>query len=61
MKKPIKQELTVEKLYPNARARRAADEAIDQLDPKLPMTAFLDAWDQAYFDVAKESPFRPKT
>ena len=56
-KKP-KKEPTVEKLFPNARARAAADAAIESLDPKLPMSAYLDAWEAAYFAVAKSSPFR---
>jgi hypothetical protein len=60
MKKPIRQYQTVEQLYPNAKARRKADEAIDKLDAKLPMTVFLDAWDQAYVDAGGQSPFRPK-
>lgn len=50
----------VEDLFPNARARKAADAAVDQLDPQLPMTAFLDAWEAAYFEVAGRSPFRGK-
>lgn len=50
----------VEELFPNARARKAADDAIDKLDPQLPMTAYLDAWEAAYFEVAGRSPFREK-
>jgi len=53
-----RKERTVEELFPNAAARKAADDAIDRLDPKLPMTAFLDAWEAAYFGIAKKSPFR---
>lgn len=49
---------TVEALFPNAKGRRVADAAIDQLDPALPMTTFLDAWEGAYFEVAKASAFR---
>jgi len=56
--KKRKREPTVEERFPNARARQAADEAIDALDPKLPMVAFLDAWEAAYFKVAGSSPFR---
>jgi hypothetical protein len=53
-----KRERTVEEVFPNARARQAADEAIDKLDPKEPMTTFLDTWETAYFAVAGRSPFR---
>lgn len=34
--------------FPTAKARAAADVAIDAIDPKLPMTAFLDTWLAAY-------------
>lgn len=53
-----KKERTVEELFPNAAARRAADDAIDKLDVTLPMHVFLDAWEAAYFQIAKKSPFR---
>ena len=36
------------KHFPTARARDAADKAIDALDPKEPMTTFLDVWIAAY-------------
>jgi hypothetical protein len=50
---------TVEELFPNARARKAADEAIDLLDPSLPMTTFLDCWENAYHVASGgKSPFR---
>jgi hypothetical protein len=55
-----KKQLSVEELFPNARARKAADDAIDKLDPKLPMTAFLDRWEAEYFATCGRSPFRPK-
>lgn len=53
-----RKEETVEDRFPNARARKAADEAIDVLDPKLAMTIFLDVWESAYFAACGESPFR---
>jgi hypothetical protein len=34
--------------FPTVRARAEADKAVDALDPKLPMTAFVDAWIAAY-------------
>jgi hypothetical protein len=34
--------------FPDAQARTAADQAIDALDTKLPMSAFIDAWIAAY-------------
>lgn len=55
MKKPKK---SLENIFPSARARAAADLFIDSLDVHLDMRAFLDAWEQAYFDVAGTSPFR---
>jgi hypothetical protein len=36
------------KHFPNAAARKKADEAVDKLDSKLSMTEFLDAWIAAY-------------
>lgn len=53
-----RKERTVEELFPNARARKAADDAIDKLDVSLPMHVFLDTWEAAYFAVTKKSPFR---
>jgi hypothetical protein len=53
-----RRERTVEEVFPNAKARQAADEAIDALDPKEAMTTFLDTWEAAYFAVAGKSPFR---
>lgn len=49
---------TLESLFPSASARRAADAAIDDLDPSLPLTAHLDAWEAAYHRAAGHSPFR---
>lgn len=48
----------VEKLFPNAAGRAAADEAIDALPTTLSMQDYLDAWEQAYFDKTKKSPLR---
>ncbi|HTQ42470.1 MAG TPA: hypothetical protein VMI75_06895 [Polyangiaceae bacterium] len=53
-----RRERSVEDVFPNARARQAADEAIGKLDPKETMTKFLDTWEAAYFAVAGCSPFR---
>jgi hypothetical protein len=36
------------KHFPTARARDAADKAIDKMDVAEPMHAFLDAWVAAY-------------
>ena len=58
MKKKRSKEPTVEERFPNARARAVADAVVDKLDPKLPMTSFLDAWEAAYYGIAKKSPFR---
>lgn len=53
-----KRERTVEEMFPNARARQAADEAIDSLDPKEPMTKFLDTWIVKYAEVAGIDPLK---
>ena len=53
-----KKQRTVEEVFPSARARQAADDAIDGLDPKEPMCVFLDTWETAYFRAAGKSPFR---
>ena len=56
--KKKRRELTVEQLFPHARARAAADEAIDKLSVSEPMHVYLDTWEAAYYAVAKKSPFR---
>jgi hypothetical protein len=38
----------IAKNFPTASARKAADEAVDSLDPHEPMTSFLDTWIAAY-------------
>jgi hypothetical protein len=53
-----KKERSVEEEFPNARARQAADEAIDKLGVDQPMHVYLDTWEAAYFAVAGRSPFR---
>ena len=47
-KKSRKDDEWFDKHFPTPNARNAADHAIDKLDPKLPMTDFLDAWIAAY-------------
>jgi len=44
MKKKRK-EPTIEEKFPNAKARAAADAAIDKLDVALPMHVYLDTWE----------------
>ncbi len=61
MGKHVKKTQSVNELFPNALARMEADRAIDELNPELPMTVFLDTWEAAYFAVAKSSPFRSKS
>jgi hypothetical protein len=41
--------------FPNADARRKADEAIDALDPHAPMSAYLDAWLAAYVSAGGQT------
>ncbi len=55
-----RKERSVEELFPNARARKAADDAIDKLDVSLPMHVYLDTWEATYFAVAGRSPFRER-
>jgi hypothetical protein len=50
----------VEKRFPNAAARKAADEAIVALGPREDMRAYIDVWEAAYHEVAKKSPWRKK-
>ena len=47
------------KHFPNARARDAADKAIDLIDPKEPMTTFLDAWVAAYVRAGGKTKLLP--
>lgn len=54
----MKRTSTIEKLFPCARARDAADKAVDALPVTATMAEHLDAWEQAYFDIAGKSPFR---
>lgn len=49
---------SVEKVFPDTRARRAADAAVDAMDTSLPMRDFLDVWEAKYFEVAGSSPVR---
>ena len=49
---------SVEKVFPDARARRAADAVVDAMDTSLSMRDFLDAWEAKYFEVAGSSPVR---
>lgn len=55
-----KKEPTVEERFPNARARKLADDAIDKLDVSLPMSTYLDLWENTYFVATGKSPFRDK-
>lgn len=48
----------VGKLFPHAGARAAADEAVDVLPVTSTMAEYLDAWENRYFEVAGDSPFR---
>jgi hypothetical protein len=41
-------EAEVARHFPSAHARKRADEAIDQLDVSMPMSAYLDEWVRAY-------------
>ena len=60
MKKRKTKHPTIEELFPNVRARQAADDAIDKLDVQEPMHVYLDTWESAYYAVARKSPFRAK-
>lgn len=57
--KPKKKPVTLEALYPNARARRAADAAIDALPTtSTTLAAALDIYDEAYVQAGGKSPWR---
>lgn len=58
MKGRLKKTQTLEQLFPNVAARRAADASIDRLDVTKSMNEYLDTWECAYFTVAQSSPFR---
>jgi len=48
------------KNFPTAHARAAADKAVavDALDPRLPMMAFIDEWVRAYTAAGGKRPRR---
>lgn len=46
------------KNFPTVSARDAADKAIDALDPKEPMTTFLDAWIAAYIKAGGKTDLK---
>ena len=47
---------TVEEKFPNAQARRAADEAIDELSNDEPMSKYLSTWVDTYYRIARTLP-----
>lgn len=51
---------SVEKLFPNAAGRKAADEAIDALPVTLSMSEFMTAWETAYWERCGKSPLRER-
>jgi len=54
-----RREPSVADIFPTAHARAAADKAIDDIDPALPMTAFLDAWIAAYLAAGGKTALVP--
>lgn len=44
----MKKERSVEQVFPDPKARRAADAAIDKLDVHEPMTTWIDTWIAEY-------------
>lgn len=54
-----KDEAWIVKHFPDKRARDMADQAIEPLDPKLPMTAYLDAWFIAYLKAGGKTKLKP--
>jgi hypothetical protein len=57
-KKVLSDQAQLEKHFPNAEGRKAGDLAIDALGLDEDMIAYLDAWEAAYYAVAKKSPYR---
>ncbi len=47
---------TVEQKFPNAQARRAADEAIDVLSDNEPMSYYVQVWIDTYYKTAHTLP-----
>ncbi len=47
-KKDKKDDVWWAKNFPTVHARAVADKAIDDLDPREPMTKYIDVWIQAY-------------
>lgn len=52
-RKPESQEDWFRKRYPDASARRKADEAVDDLDVASTMIEFIDTWIAAYKKASK--------
>lgn len=55
-RKPLTDEQRFAKLFPTRAARDAADEAVDTLSPREPMTAHVDAWVKAYVKAGGRRP-----
>lgn len=47
------------KNFPTVHAREAADRAVDAIDPKEPMTTFLDVWLAAYIATGGKTKHKP--
>lgn len=47
---------TVEQKFPDPKARRAADEVVDKMSNDLPMSDFLAAWVDAYYEATHTLP-----
>ena len=48
--------ISLEQRYPNAHARRAADEACDKLPDTDTMEHYMSVWNDTYFKVAHALP-----
>jgi hypothetical protein len=54
----LRKPLTIERLFPNAAGRAAADAIVDAIPVTATMSEFLDAWEGAYWVNTGVSPFR---
>ncbi len=61
MKKPKKKDVEAAwwaKNFPTVAARDAADRAVDKLDPKEPMTKYLDTWIVEYIKAGGKTDIK---
>jgi len=58
MSEAEREERDFRKRFPDAHARKRADEAMDAIAVTEPMTTFLDAWIRAYIVAGGKTPLK---